>query len=102
LPEIELNEEKILSSASLGDREAFGELYELYVERIFNYVYYRTGNSHDAEDLTPAFSAGDEPHHQVSRPGVPFSAWLYQIAHNLVANWHRDRSHGEIPWATCP
>jgi len=24
--------------------------------------------------------------------GVPFSAWLYRIAHNLVANWHRDHS----------
>ena len=23
--------------------------------------------------------------------GLPFSAWLYRIAHNLVANWHRDR-----------
>jgi RNA polymerase sigma-70 factor (ECF subfamily) len=30
--------------------------------------------------------------------GVPFSAWLYRIAHNLVANWHRDRSRRqEIP-----
>ena len=24
--------------------------------------------------------------------GIPFSAWLYRIAHNLVANWHRDNS----------
>ena len=30
--------------------------------------------------------------------GVPFSAWLYRIAHNLVANWHRDNSrHQEMP-----
>jgi RNA polymerase sigma-70 factor (ECF subfamily) len=29
--------------------------------------------------------------------GVPFSAWLYRIAHNLVANWHRDSSrHQEV------
>lgn len=28
--------------------------------------------------------------------GVPFSAWLYRIAHNLVANWHRDRSRRKI------
>jgi len=50
LPEIK--EEEILARASLGDRDAFGELYEQYVTRIFNYVYYRTGNVHDAEDLT--------------------------------------------------
>ena len=27
---------------------------------------------------------------------MPFSAWLYRIAHNLVANWHRDRSRRKI------
>ena len=35
--------------------------------------------------------------------GVPFSAWLYRIAHNLVANWHRDRSRRqEIPLSDAP
>jgi RNA polymerase sigma-70 factor (ECF subfamily) len=35
--------------------------------------------------------------------GVPFSAWLYRIAHNLIANWHRDRSrHQEIPLEDAP
>jgi RNA polymerase sigma-70 factor (ECF subfamily) len=35
--------------------------------------------------------------------GVPFSAWLYRIAHNLIANWHRDRSrHQEIPLSEAP
>jgi RNA polymerase sigma-70 factor (ECF subfamily) len=34
---------------------------------------------------------------------VPFSAWLYRIAHNLVANWHRDRSRKqEIPLSDTP
>ena len=48
MPEIEFNEEEILLRASQGDREAFGLLYEHYIDRIFNYVYYRTGNLHDA------------------------------------------------------
>jgi len=104
LPEIELNEEEIVTSASLGDREAFGELYELYVERIFNYVYYRTGNSHDAEDLTARVFQRAMNHITKYRDrGVPFSAWLYRIAHNLVANWHRDRSRRqEIPLGDVP
>jgi RNA polymerase sigma-70 factor (ECF subfamily) len=35
--------------------------------------------------------------------GVPFSAWLFRIAHNLIANWHRDRSrHQEIPLDDTP
>lgn len=73
------------------DPAAFGQLYERYVVKIYNYVYYRTGNHHDAEDLTSRVFYRALMHIQdyVER-GAPFSAWLYRIAHNLVANWHRD------------
>jgi len=101
---MEFNEEEKLTSASRGDREAFGALYERYVERIFNYVYYRTGNEHDAEDLTArVFQRAMNHIHNYTDRGVPFSAWLYRIAHNLVANWHRDRSRRqEIPLSDAP
>jgi len=99
LPDDELNEEQVLGRASTGDRDAFGVLYERYVERIYNYVYYRTGNLHDAEDLTArVFQRAMNHIHTYTDRGVPFSAWLYRIAHNLVANWHRDRGRRqEIP-----
>ena len=69
------------------DPEAFGLLYERYVGNIYNYIYYRTGNHHDAEDLTARtfFRALKHVSRYVDR-GAPFSAWLYRIAHNLVAN----------------
>jgi RNA polymerase sigma-70 factor, ECF subfamily len=97
-------EQQILARASQGDREAFGMLYERYVDRIFNYIYYRTGNVDDAEDLTARVFQRAMNHivNYVDR-GVPFSAWLYRIAHNLVANWHRDRSRRqEIPITETP
>jgi RNA polymerase sigma-70 factor, ECF subfamily len=104
VPELEYNEEEVLARASQGDRDAFGELYERYIERIFNYVYYRTGNTHDAEDLTArVFQRAMNHIHNYTDRGVPFSAWLYRIAHNLVANWHRDRSRRqEIPITDIP
>jgi len=104
LPDLEFNEEEILSLASQGDRDAFGQLYERYVERIFNYVYYRTGNTHDAEDLTArVFQRAMNHIQKYTDRGVPFSAWLYRIAHNLVANWHRDGSRKqEIPLDDLP
>ncbi len=75
------------------DPQAFGELYERHVRRIYAYVYYRTGNHHDAEDLTERVFQRALGHvSEFQDMGVPFSAWLYRIAHNLVANWHRDRS----------
>ena len=76
-----------------SDSEAFGELYERHVRRIYNYIYYRTGNHHDAEDLTARVFQRALGHvADFQDKGVPFSAWLYRIAHNLVANWHRDES----------
>ncbi len=104
MPEQEYLESEVLMRAAQGDKDAFGELYQRYTERIFNYVYYRTGNMHDAEDLTARVfqRAMNHIHHYTDR-GVPFSAWLYRIAHNLVANWHRDRSRRqEIPLEDLP
>ena len=104
LSELEYHEEDVLMRASQGDKDAFGELYERYAERIFNYVYYRTGNQHDAEDLTArVFQRAMNHIRNYTDRGVPFSAWLYRIAHNLVANWHRDRSRKqEIPLDDLP
>lgn len=95
----ELNDEIALKLAAQGDQEAFGVLYERYVSRIYSYIYYRTGNQHDAEDLTARvfFRAMRHVENYTDR-GLPLSAWLYRIAHNLVANWHRDNSRRkEIP-----
>jgi RNA polymerase sigma-70 factor (ECF subfamily) len=82
-----------------GNSDAFGALYERHVGRIYNYIYYRTGNPHDAEDLTArVFYRAMRHIPKYQQRGLPFSAWLYRIAHNLVANWHRDNSRRpEIP-----
>lgn len=75
------------------DPEAFGLLYERYVDKIYTYLYYRTGSREDAEDLTARtfYQALDNLDRYQER-GLPFSAWLYRIAHNLMANWHRYNS----------
>ncbi|MAT99009.1 MAG: RNA polymerase subunit sigma-70 [Anaerolineaceae bacterium] len=90
-------DEKALIERAKEDKEAFGQLYEIYVDRIYNYVYYRTGNVADAEDLTAKIFVRAMKHiPRYQDKGVPFSAWLYRIAHNLVANWHRDNSRRQI------
>lgn len=83
--------ESRLVEQAKSDPQAFGLLYERYVERIYNYVFYRTGNQQEAEDLTAkVFHKALDHISRYDNRGVPFSAWLYRIAHNLVANWHRD------------
>ncbi len=79
------------------DPKAFGELYERYIKKIYTYIFYRVGNHADAEDLTSrvfqkAFIHLPGYEHQ----GLPFSAWLYRIAHNMVANWYRDQGRRKI------
>jgi RNA polymerase sigma-70 factor (ECF subfamily) len=93
----DVKDEHALVEEAKSSPEAFGLLYERYVDKIYNYVYYRTGNHHDAEDLTAKvfYQAMNHIARYVQR-GAPFSSWLYRIAHNLVANWHRDRSRRTI------
>jgi RNA polymerase sigma-70 factor (ECF subfamily) len=95
----ELTDQEVVAYASQGDNEAFGMLYERYVGRIYSYIYYRTGNQFDAEDITSrVFYRAMRHIVNYQDRGLPFSAWLYRIAHNLVANWHRDNSRKkEIP-----
>ena len=89
--------DSVLIARAKEDSEAFGLLYERYVGRIYNYIYYRIGNHHDAEDLTARtfYKALKHFSRYVDR-GAPFSAYLYRIAHNIVANWHRDNGRRKI------
>ncbi len=90
---VDADDEAVLESAIGGSTEAFGVLYERYVTRIYNYIYYRVGNANEAEDLTERVFLRALRHiENYTHRGLPFSAWLYRIAHNLVANWHRDNS----------
>ena len=93
---IEIDEAQLIEQAKT-DPEAFGQLYELYVDRIYNYVYYRVGNHHDSEDLTAkVFYRALNHIPRYKNNGAPFAAWLYRIAHNLIANWHRDNSRRQV------
>ena len=96
---LEIDDNTVLEKAVQGDSEAFGLLYERYVTRIYNYIFYRIGSSYDAEDLTERVFIRALRHiNRYNNRGLPFSAWLYRIAHNLVANWYRDNSRRkEIP-----
>ena len=90
-------DEATLIERAKSDKEAFGQLYERYVDKIYNYIYYRTSNEADAEDLTArVFFRALQHIESYEDRGYPFSAWLYRIAHNLVANWHRDRSRHQV------
>lgn len=94
----EVSDVELIAQAK-KDLAAFGPLYERYVGQVYNYIFYRVGNHQDAEDLTArTFFRALKHIGNYEERGAPMSAWFYRIAHNLVANWHRDQ--GRHPMAT--
>jgi RNA polymerase sigma-70 factor (ECF subfamily) len=80
----------LISLAQAGDVEAFGTLYRRYLDPIFRYVRVRVGNEQIAEDLTETiFLRAYENLSRYKERGKPFSAFLYQVARNLLVDYYR-------------
>jgi RNA polymerase sigma-70 factor, ECF subfamily len=75
--------------------DEFTELYRTHLRDVYSYAYYRVGNHHDAEDLTEQTFLQAYRHFERAQresDGRPLRPWLIRIAHNLAANYYRDRS----------
>ena len=95
--EAELEEERLLIEAAQRDREAFAPLYERYVDQIFAYAYNLTRDRERAEDVTAAtFAKALEELPRFQWRGVPYSAWLYRVAGNIIARERRRPSWLEL------
>ncbi len=80
----------LVDRAIARDREAYGLLYDRYLERVYRHLLYMVKDVDAAEDLTEqTFLRALEAIHRYERRGVPFVAWLLRIAHNLCLNHQR-------------
>ncbi len=80
----------IVQQAQNGEAAAFGQLYEIYSDRVFRYIAYRVDSDADAEDITEdVFIRMLEAINSFKWRQVPFSAWLMRIAHNRVIDHYR-------------
>jgi RNA polymerase sigma-70 factor (ECF subfamily) len=83
-------DDQLLAAAKNGEVEAFGELYERYARSIFRYLYAHTQDRMEAEDLTEeVFMRVWKTLPGYQERGVPFGAFLYQIARNLKVDYYR-------------
>jgi RNA polymerase sigma-70 factor (ECF subfamily) len=85
------SDERRLIEEAKRDPARFAELYEIHFERVYAYVVRRVRERAETEDLT-----SDVFHHALANlqkyewRGIPFAAWLYRIAGNLIADrWQR-------------
>jgi len=87
------DEHSLIARAQSRDPEAFGLLYEAYFDKIYRYVAIKIGNRIEAEDLTQqVFINALESIGNYKVREVPFSAWIYRIAHNQIVDCLRKRT----------
>jgi RNA polymerase sigma-70 factor (ECF subfamily) len=86
------DEESLVRRAQQRDQEAFAQLYEEYFDRIFRYITLKIGDKAEAEDMTQqVFLNALRSISSFKWKGIPFSAWLYRIAHNQVVDHLRKK-----------
>jgi RNA polymerase sigma-70 factor (ECF subfamily) len=86
---------ELIAEAKLGNKEAFGRLYERHAVRVFRHAYFLTGEVPLAEDLTAqTFLRALEAIPRYENRGVPFAAWLLRITANLAINHRKAQKNG--------
>lgn len=84
------NNEHDVTAASQGDRQAFGRLYDAYVQDIYNFIYYKTHHVETAQDLTSqTFMKALRSMGRFDAQRAAFRTWLYSIARNAVIDHYR-------------
>jgi RNA polymerase sigma-70 factor, ECF subfamily len=95
-------DELTLVRAAQTDSQAFGALYDRYIQRVYRYCYYRTNNAPDAEDLTAQiFLAALEALPRYRQNGH-FAAWLFSIARRKVTDYYRRAPYVALEETTLP
>ena len=97
MTEDEIRHEYSILERTRKDPMAFGELYEKYFERIFNYIYRQTDDEALTGDLcsqTFLIALNNAPKFEYR--GVPVSAWLYRIASNEVNKHYRKKKKDQV------
>jgi RNA polymerase sigma-70 factor (ECF subfamily) len=93
------DEQQIIARAQQSDEEAVTLLYERYADSIYEYIYFRVESSEVAEDLTSeVFLRMVRGLRSYQDRGLPFKAWLYRIAANLIVDHYRHKNkHPVMP-----
>ena len=97
-----MEEDLLIKKAQDGEAEAFGQLYDHYLPKIYRFVYIKVSSQTDAEDLTQQiFLNAWQNIKSFQFQGFSISSWFYRIAYNEVVDFYRTRKHHE-PIETLP
>jgi RNA polymerase sigma-70 factor (ECF subfamily) len=87
------DEESLIRRAKQRDQVALTQLYEENFDRIYRYIVFKIGDRTEAEDMTQqVFLNAIQSISSYNWKGMPFSSWLYRIAHNQIVDHLRKKS----------
>lgn len=90
-----IDENIIIKKCQNGDLTRFAEIYDFYINKIYNFIYYRTGHKEIAEDITSTvFLKAIKKINSFTVGSGTFSSWLYCIARNTVIDHYRTNKNG--------
>ncbi|MBF6600799.1 MAG: sigma-70 family RNA polymerase sigma factor [Dehalococcoidia bacterium] len=96
-------ERDAVDRARTGDQQALADLYDWYMPRIYRYALARIGNVAEAEDLTEeVFLKMLGAIGEFRWKDVPFSSWIFRIAHNHIATYFRRAAQRGRPTSELP
>ena len=92
-------EQSLIRRAQQRDPVALTQLYEENFDRIYRYIVLKIGDRTEAEDMTQqVFLNALQSISSYKWKGMPFTSWLYRIAHNQVVDYFRKKSkHATVP-----
>ena len=92
-----IDDRKIVKDCQKGNLNEFGKLYDKYIKKIYNFIYYKTHHKETAEDLTSqTFIKALDNIKTFSESKGSFASWLYRIARNNVIDYYRKKERGTV------
>ena len=99
-PARHVSDEQLILRVRSGDREAFEQLYERYVGRVYCFVETRLNNRADDEETTQEVFVNVFTSLGSFRAEAPFAAWVLGVARHTIAGRFKKKQHPTIPLAT--
>lgn len=82
---------ELVTRVQSGDKNSFWDIYDILLDPIYNFIFFKVSHKELAEDLTEEtfIKVWDNFDKFTLKNNVPFSAWVYKIARNLISDYYR-------------
>ena len=99
-PARHVSDEQLILRVRSGEREAFDQLYERYVGRVYRFVENRLNNRADVEETTQEVFVNVFSSLPTFRAEAPFAAWVLGVARYTLAGRFKKKQHPTVPLET--